>query len=659
MTNHIGMHEHYALVSPQTFVDRFTLQWTEKFGIPASEALRKLWRTMANTYQQSIIATSQDQPSRWRVLQPPTGSGKTMGAVVYSGLQAELNASAADGVRPVGIMIVTRLKSQVDEVVSDVNAYVGRQVAIADQTDHRATLEQLHESDIVVITHEAYTRAKKTMSGVKAERWKLLTQWRGGRRLLTIVDEALANVVEHSQVTLDDLTAVIGLIPYEMHREHASAVEALEMLRESMLFHAGINDGFQVGASLAWGSDGAPVTADLTALRAAMLKLPYDKRIGKDDEKERHRLAARYDKVLGAAEALLDQYAFMALKGDQHSMNSAALAVPLELPGPVVLDATAGVDLMYELMEDRADIIPTPPGVRDYSNVTLHVARTASIGKTKMEELAAKRFPQLQANLAERLSSERRVLFCVHKHVEHLVPVHTDLGVQEVASAHWGALDGSNAFKDFDTAVIFGLPFRDRIWGTGVFFAFQGVQDDDWHDSPSWKKYANVRELLQRRHLATSIIQAMGRVRLRKVIDEHGRCAPTDVFIVLPTGERGTEILQYIRQELPNISVQDWAFELDGAKVRVKRSGLPHERLVTFMANRSPGRTYMNLISREFGLKPHQRKDLQKALRDENHATTLALKALGITYGSEGKGKGAKSFLLKAAQHDRPHTGFP
>ncbi|MCP3405425.1 hypothetical protein [Bradyrhizobium sp. CCGB01] len=168
-----------------------------------------------------------------------------------------------------------------------------------------------------------------------------------------------------------------------------------------------------------------------------MLRLPYDKQIGKEDERERPRLAQRLDKVLGAAEALLDQHAFMTLSGNQHSMNSAALAVPLELPGPVVLDATASVDLMYQLMEDRADIIPTRPGVRDYSNVTLHVARTASIGKTKMEELASTQFPQLQANLAERLSVDRSVPFCVHKRVEHLVSAPGDLGVRRVASAHW------------------------------------------------------------------------------------------------------------------------------------------------------------------------------------------------------------------------------
>jgi hypothetical protein len=40
-------------------------------------------------------------------------------------------------------------------------------------------------------------------------------------------------------------------------------------------------------------------------------------------------------------------------------------------------------------------------------------------------------------------------------------------------------------------------------------------------------------------------------------------------------------------------------------------------------------------------------KDLQKMLLDENHATTLALKALGVTCGSEGRGGKATSFLVK------------
>ncbi|MCK1480186.1 hypothetical protein IVB27_37010 [Bradyrhizobium sp. 197] len=70
---------------------------------------------------------------------------------------------------------------------------------------------------------------------------------------------------------------------------------------------------------------------------------------------------------------------------------------------------------------------------------------------------------------------------------------------------------------------------------------------------------------------------------------------------------------------------------------------------MTYMAHRNPGRTYMNVIGREFSLKPQQRKDLQKLLRDENYGTTVALRSIGVTYGSEGKGRAAKSFLVKAA----------
>jgi len=651
MTDYIGMHEQYALVPPQTFVDRFAQRWTKEYQMPASEPLRKLWGTMARTYREAILAAAEGGPSRWRVLQPPTGSGKTMGAVVYAGLQADLNVTASvDGVNPIGILIVTRLKAQADEVVSNINSFVGRVVAAADHTDHRATPEQLHDSDIVVITHQAYVNAKRTVSGQRADRWSRITDWKGGKRLLTIVDEALANVVEESQVKLDSLGWAIGHIPHEVRLAHLSEVSALETLYEAMGHHVGVNEGFSAGSSLAWLEGGAPCTTDLTALRADMSQLRYDKLIGKDDDTECRRIAQRIDKTFAGAEAVLDQFAYLAQKGTEHTLNSSALAVPFDVPGPVVLDATARADFLYTLLEDRANIIPTPPGVRDYGNVRLHVARTKDgIGKSKMVEHAKPRFSRLMADLEERLPSERRVFFCVHKNVEHQLPERGELPFAETAYAHWGSVDGSNAYKHFDTAVIFGLPFRDHIWATNAFFALQGVQDDDWLDNPTWKNHPNVREKLIRRQLSASIIQAMGRVRLRKVIDVHGRCEPADVFIVLPSGDRGTDILADIRRDMPNIDVVDWPFELDGPKARVQRKSLPQERLVTFMKNRQPGRTFMNTVGREFGLKPHALKDLQKVLREENHETTLALKAVGVTYGSEGKGRGAKSYLVKTA----------
>jgi hypothetical protein len=344
---------------------------------------------------------------------------------------------------------------------------------------------------------------------------------------------------------------------------------------------------------------------NLSALRAEMLRLPYDKYLGKADESDRRRIATRIDKTLAAAEAVLDNWAYFALKGQQPTLNSSALVVPLDAPGPVVLDATAREDFIYKLMEDRAQIIPTPAGVRDYSSVTLHVARTLGIGKGTMVERAKTRFPRLIEDLTKRLTPDRSVFFCLHKAVEHELPKAGELPFAKVTKAHWGAVDGSNEYADCDVAVIFGLPFRDRVtFPTNVFFALQGVHGDEWLDNPTWKGQVNLREHMVRRQLSASVIQAINRICCRHVTDDQGGCPAADVFIVLPSGDQGDDILAAIRREMPGLRVVDWPFEPDGPKVRRQGSATPHERLLTFMTNREPGRTSMTVVARELGLKP-------------------------------------------------------
>lgn len=649
MTDLIGLHEQYALVSPQHFADRLTAEWTTSYHNVPSVPLRKLWATMANTYRDAIIDTAAGVRPRWRVLWPPTGSGKTLGAKVYAALQAQQNASIGDTGKPVGILIVTRLIAQANEMVDAINSLVGHQVAVADHSEHRASSEQLWNSDILVITHQAYVNATQTITGARADQWRKVTTWRAGSRLLTIIDEALCNVIEESQVKVDHLGRAIGYVPLELRETFAPEVEALERLYEALGHHAGVCEGFGDGACIAWHEGDAAEAINLAGLRAAMRSLPYDHYVGKSDTEDRKRIAMQTDKTLAAAEAVLDQYAYFALRGKEPTLNSSKLLVPFDAPGPVVLDATAREDFIYKLMEDRADIIPTPPGVRDYSSVTLHVARTRSgTGKTAMVENAKTRFPRLIEYLTQQLAPDRSLFFCVHKAVEHELP--DQLPFAKVTKAHWGAVDGSNAFADCDVAVIFGLPFRDAVtWPTNVFFALQGVQGDEWLDNPTWKGHANLREQMLRRQLAASIIQAINRICVRRVSDEHGRCPPADVFLLLPSGDRGADILSSIRREMPGLSVTDWPFEPDGPKVQKRKEGTPHGRLLTYMENRAPGRTSLQVIARDLGLSQSGKKELQKNLRNENHATTLALKAAAVTYMSEGKGRGSKSFLVKSA----------
>ncbi|WGR70283.1 MULTISPECIES: hypothetical protein [unclassified Bradyrhizobium] len=166
--------------------------------------------------------------------------------------------------------------------------------------------------------------------------------------------------------------------------------------------------------------------------------------------------------------------------------------------------------------------------------------------------------------------------------------------------------------------------------------------------NPTWKGQVDLREHMVRRQVSASFVQAINRIRCRHVTDDRGGCPPADVFIVLPSGDQGDDILAVIRREMPGLQVVDWPFEPDGPKVRRGSAGTPHERLLTFMGNRAPGRTSMTVVARELGLKSSAKKDLQKNLRNENHRTTLALKTMGITYVAS-RGRGGKSELVKAA----------
>jgi hypothetical protein len=110
--------------------------------------------------------------------------------------------------------------------------------------------------------------------------------------------------------------------------------------------------------------------------------------------------------------------------------------------------------------------------------------------------------------------------------LEHEIPEQDKLPFAKTITARWGAVDGSNDYADCDTAVIFGLPFRDAVtWPTNVFFALQCVQGDDWLDNPTWKGQVNMRELMVRRQLSASIIQAINRIRCRHVTEARGGCA--------------------------------------------------------------------------------------------------------------------------------------
>ena len=639
--------------SPAVFADRMTAHWTALGNTPSAK-LQTLWRTMAGTFND---AADNSRDRKWRVLEPPTGSGKTQGLCVYSALVIEGNRHAA---QPLGVLVVTRTIAQAEEIVATIRGLLpddaDHRRAMAKHSENRLNIFQMDGADVLVITHAAYTLALEGLSKDNADRWQALSNWQHGPRRLTIIDEALAGVVEENQVTGDAVRRVLGYIDPELRGQYPAQVMALEKVHDVLnQLQAKWQQLQDTGAKpfssrIVWRAvhDGRitfPESLSMGPLREAMSSIPYDhKALKKDSPLDRKRIADLVDRTLKDCEAILRRWAYYHRKGKEDTFNSSQLLIPEGLPGPVVLDATATQNFLWELLEDRVEVPSIPQGVRRYDNVRLHIARATGLGKTKMTKLGERRIPRLLANLEETLSSDRKVLLCVHKRVEHIA-VGYDHPFAAYSVAHWGAIDGKNDWQDYDTVVVFGLSYRDPVWATNAFFALQGLQDNNWLEKPEWRHYADVRREMQRRQLTVSIIQAVNRVRCRRVVDEEGNCPQTDVFLMLTKDQDGDAILAHLRDEMPGVVVVPWAFKLVGPKESIRR-GSSHEALVTFLENRLPGETSMSLIQKELSLSKRALKDLQATLGDADHPLTRALAELGVSY-VPGRGRGSRSYLLK------------
>lgn len=647
-----------ALVCPNQFSERMHLHWTmprpEGLGQHSSPALMTLWRIMGENFKLAIIEAAVGFQSPWRILQPPTGTGKTQGTCVYAAMQAEFNRETEGTLQPVGMLIGTRLREEADQIRDTINTLVGRHVAVVHHSDNYATLEQLFESDVVIITHTAFGNAKRNTKNLDWKSWDRLTSWRGGERCLTIIDEALANIVDDSSAAPENLAFVIGLIPEEVRSALPKQVALLEEVHQILQNHIN-RDAPDHAMSMIWGDGRAPGTADFTPLLDAMRVLPYDRIVyARNNAKDRVRVAARVAETITAVQSCLDQFAYYSKSGDFHSINSAALAIPLNAPGPVVLDATARANFLWDLFEERHERPVVPAHARDYSSVRLHVARGSGLGKYAMTDRIRGRMPRIKKGLEEVIGPERSVFMCVHKDVEEIItkkPTNgkswaEKLNFKQCSVGHWGAVDGRNTWQDCDAAVILGLPYPPQTWATNTFYALQGAQDDNWLQAPEWKQFKNVRKVMEQRQMSVSIIQAINRICCRHVIDGEGHCPPADIFIILPNDAMGDAVLDDIKADMPSIQVTAWDFNLDPIKEKKPRGGSSHARLVDYMSKTGAGTISISTVQHDLQL--GSVKKLRETLNNSDHPTTQTLKEMGVSY-VPGLGRGSKSYLVKAA----------
>ena len=632
------MKDSNQLIPSEAFVRRMEQHWTQNLGNVPSEPLRQTWKQLADAFNLNINShNSPEFSNTWIVVQPATGTGKTQGAIVYCSLLDLSNHP--------GALIVTRLINDANMIAAQINELSGREVAIAHHSESDSKLVDLKDWPVLVITHRAYEMALDFLGqdGTIQQTWPFFHEWDGQRRKLVIIDECL-DLVDHSRVDLDSLRQTLAAIPQTVRNQFPAqidlitgVVEILEQVNEKMSGKSTPERMIDISGS----SQLSPT--DLTPLRAALRGIRFDWQNKKNDLYENERLRKVHDEVLRSLNYMFRSWLYYTKIDARHTFNTARLLVPEEVKGAVVLDATASANVVYQLF-DHALLWTPPPGARDYQNVTLHVSNGHRLGKVFMSCNSQKLSEELIAQLNDTLAG-RDVFLITHKAVEpRVMSYETSF---KLNTGHWGKVDGSNQWKDCDTCVVFGLPFRPDWWTASLFMAYRGPQETEWlrADTRPFNGYMDIRQALKRGQIITDVVQAINRVQCRKVIDAEGNCPPTDVYLMLPDPRYG-ELLSGIEAEMPGVKTVAWAMGQQQTTKRLKRSNI-EAAAVKYFGGMLPGRESKSRMQRELGISLRSMDTLIKKMLDDDCELSRMILKLGVKVEVIREGKTQRTFFVK------------
>jgi hypothetical protein len=640
-------------IDPFVFGDAMTRHWKKNLNNEPNEALIQTWRWIAYYIQRHLL--DHDIPEKranWHILPAPTGAGKTESVILYAAMLS--NRSQAD--HP-GALIVTQRIADCERIARRINK-IGYQLYGADSVRHaiayhsnsKTKLSELKEWAVVVITHEAYKRAVESFSYGESVKSKLgdflewnresLTDWerqsRFPERKLRIIDECL-DIMNPFIIGLDSLNETLAAVPYRIrdYEKYKKEVEALEAMIKIL---EKIDKRAKESEPVSWVLLKESRTSfEDTPSFNSLIKYLKDHR--KDDQHI-------HEKRLLALEEIYKSWSYYYNDMGNHTINSAKLLVPYETRGCLVLDGTAGVNVAYELHE-KSEVKKAPEGSRNYSNVTIHVSEGHRVGKNAMIKNGKELMPALINSLASRLKGKKVFGVC-HKDVEHFMQG-AEIPDFELSCGHWGAIDGANDWKDYEAAVIAGLPYLPDQWSANVFMTLQTVKDTDWLRSAGnrpWGKYPDIQQALKRGRMSSDIVQAVNRIRCRRVIDRRGNCPPAEIYILLPSNRTEAQsILEDIKGLMPGVKIEAWAFKYQ--KRKTKRSNKEQVLLAYLKTMNHGDRETKDDIMNKTAISPRTMARILGKVKKAGTHLNETFKKLGLKLETIREGRAFKTYLIK------------
>ena len=325
--------------------------------------------------------------------------------------------------------------------------------------------------------------------------------------------------------------------------------------------------------------------------------------------------------MLKALEQITKESIYLTNYNGSLTWNSAKLLVPDEVKGAVVLDATASVNSVYKLF-DKAVIWSPPEGVRNYQNVTLHVSTGHKVGKQSMVENAKEEAVKVEGFLSDLFKTQgdrHQALVVTHKDVEPVLINKVDPGKTVVG--HWGAVQGRNKWKDCDTIMMWGLPYKPDFCTMNVYQVLQGPVSPTEADPETKAEMNQARRDLKMGWVMTDILQAFNRIRCRKTIDSEGNCPKAEGYILFKSKDEAEEILEVIQREMPGINI-DRAWEFNGGTVkRRNRKSNAEAALISYFDTMDKGRWSKSDVQKFLGISQRKMNELVALAKD--HGSTV------------------------------------
>ena len=523
--------------------DNFVKQFEKKFqkwGNTITNELKETWKQNCLVFN-NVIANK--DKARKYIVSAPTGSAKTENMITYCAmLPSEYK-----------VLISTNLTSEADRIAQDINNECNANKAISYHSKKNNDDKAISISQVLIVSHEFYRRHH-----CGDNLWEKVVK----NRDLIIIDEVLDTMDEYTinQNEVEKTFNFFTNLHTKKYRGNNHFEKCLTLLAEDLnqLTNASYGKAALVSEDkliTVKNVEGKPVQiyslhvhryfTFLTILETEQFDYNEILTTIKDASKN-DQLKKMIINTLQTLNNLHNKQAYMTSNKGIYALHRVVESLPQQ--SLVCFDATADVNSIYDLRSEfHDDIVKINkiPNVRDYSNVTLYAATTRTGAEAINDELIS--------SALLNVSFGNKTLIITHKNNKPLVEaeVKKNYSSKNIDIVNWGAVTGLNTWQDFDTCVVLGLNNKP------VSFVQNRVLINSNKEEAFGINQSMHYDKLRTTDIASEVIQAINRIRIRKIIDKYGNCDKANIYLTLPYyGSK--ELTYFIKTQMRNIQVSEW-----------------------------------------------------------------------------------------------------